>query len=885
MSRPPGGIFFAAVRVQQGAMRQNACRLALAVLLAALLAPPAGGCLLRHQIHYQLLYEGPLPAADGNAWFALDQHDGSLLVRRLGDDGSTLAEVTLAADGVQLDAEPRVDGDGRFWVPGVEPDEDNYVHEPRLALFDAGGHLLAVDERQGSLFGVDRDGVAHLQLQVEDEEGVARVEIWHQDPLSGHRVKAFTLGLDAFGGDFHPVLAGDGSIWALTGAPILGPGGAAIRVLRRFSPGGGEIAAWRLTGEGAGVVTLHAGRGEQVVLAGSPGGEADLWVVDESGVVAHRRPAGITYAHRLVPLAGGGLLLRDGPEAVRLDDDGLVVARHAVAAVPAWAGWRGSDSRAAGHPVERLAHLSGAESERAFARLRDAGPEAVDLLVGWHAAALPNGGPDRGEGVLVNRVLSELMAADPDAVGARVTALLPHLDGDLRRRLTAQLAHAWPRPSGSFVALMTDGLASDHEGERSMARSVFLGFDAPGRFPASREVFDFFLAELAEAHASHGGQHGNDFFLPHFADVAPGLDAVLADPDHAARPAVVAWLERLSDRLPVPRRRQADLDDRVDERALATWALRWAASDDPQLAAAARLVAAAAGDAGSFAALPALPAATGRASDFLARLRARHPAAFDDALVAALAEPALTATDTRPHWRQRTLEALYREATPAQRAALLARLADPALPARGRRAAAAVFTPGTEAAGTAGHETAHDPQLVARLAATPRLLADLAVDDGSLLPTFLAFLWQHLENRPAERGRLEAAFRDACAAESTARRQQRNGGGSWEPTSCLRWAAASDVGRRVPDRLLVEHLGFYDRPEWYAPENRWLPAVVALEARRGPLPGFAGWIRREAVAAPDPEVGRDELTAALGELPEIYHRLAAMPVLELVPRP
>ncbi|HMB54583.1 MAG TPA: hypothetical protein VKU40_14800, partial [Thermoanaerobaculia bacterium] len=502
-------------------MRQNACRLALAVALAAtLLAPPAGGCLLRHQIHYQTLFEGPLPAADGNAWFALERDGGSLLAGRVGDDGSTLAEVKLAADGVHLSTRLHVDAEGRFWVPGAGENREAHVLEPRLAVFDASGRLLAIDERLGSLFGVDEDGVAHLLFQAEDEEGVSHFEIWHQDPLSGHQVKAFSLGLNAFGGDFDPVLAGDGTIWALTGAPLRGADGAAIRVLRHFSAGGGEISARRLAGEGAGAVTLHAGHGEQVVLAGSPGGRAALWTVDESGVVAHRRPAETAFAHRLVPLAGGGLLLRDGPEAVRLDDDGRVLARHAVAAVPMWDGRRGTDSPDAGNPVERLAHLSGPEAECAFARLGEAGPEAVDLLVGWHALALPNGGPDRGEGVLVSRVLSELMAADPDAVGERVTALLPRLDDDLRRRLTAHLADSWERPSGSFVALMTEGLASDDEGVRSVARSAFLGFEAYGRFPARGEVFDFFLAELAEVHASYGGQHGNHFFLPHFADVA-----------------------------------------------------------------------------------------------------------------------------------------------------------------------------------------------------------------------------------------------------------------------------------------------------------------------------------------------------------------------------
>lgn len=118
-------------------MRQYACRLALAAALAALLvAQSADACLIERYVHYQRIFDGPLPAAGGGAWFALGQDDGSLVVQRLGGDGAPLAEVTLRADGFHLGPELAVDGEGRFLVAPWRRDDESRVTERRLAVFE-----------------------------------------------------------------------------------------------------------------------------------------------------------------------------------------------------------------------------------------------------------------------------------------------------------------------------------------------------------------------------------------------------------------------------------------------------------------------------------------------------------------------------------------------------------------------------------------------------------------------------------------------------------------------------------------------------------------------------------------------------------------------------
>lgn len=844
-------------------------RLVLAAVLAFLPAAGAGATSAGFAPEYQRLFEGPLPGRDGGAWFAVAEGDGSLVVARLGDNGSLLDEVTLQAEGLELDPELVVDDDGRFWVPGRSVDESWDIDEV-LVVFDADGRFLAADEQRGAwLVGVE-SRVARL---LAEPAGDGPPELWHQDPLSGHSVVAFALR-ESWNLVTAEALADDGATWILSSTPGEGPGGSESAVLRRYSPTGVELNAWRLLGVD-GHAGLHPSRDGAVVLSDSGDDGTALWTIDGTGVTAGWRVADTPWIERLVPVAGGGLLVRAGEELLRLDADGREVGHLAVTAVPSWENRSTATAAGAADPIGAVARTAGSEAERAVERWRDLGAEGVDRLVEWHtrgprAKAAEADAP----GALFDHLFEELVEADPEAVGARATALLPQLDADVRRRLADALVKGWPRPSAGFVALMAEALTSDDD-VRWPARSAFASRDPEGRFPVSPPVYQLFLAELVAAHAKQNRSPDSDFFLYRFAEVAADLDRVLANPAHPARPAVVAWLQGLPERIPSPYQLTAGGEQ---ERSLAAWALRWSASSDPGLATAARLVAAAAGDEASLAALPAHREATVRQDDFLARLRQRHPERFADALVAALAEPALTGP-VPPPFRTRVLHVLYAAAPPAQRAALFARLADPALPADAVRAVASVFTVRQQIPGEPDPDAALDPEVVARVAASSVLRPHLTAN-----APLVAFLWQRLDGRPGLRRELEPVFRDACAEELDDHRQRvETTSGRPSPSRCIELAAASGVGRLVPDRWLLDHLAHYQRPDRSSHDDRWLPLMVEMERRRGPLPGLAERILREVAAADRPAVGIEELTAVLGAegLPAAWAEAAALPLLDL----
>jgi len=684
------------------------------------------------------------------------------------------------------------------------------------------------------------------------------------------------------------VLADDGAVWLLLDSAVPGPGDAPTLVLRRLSPTGAELAAWRLVGGSFEPYSLrlHPGRDGTVLLAGTVDGAAGVWTLDGDGVSAAHRFAGTapfaTTARfdRVAPDAAGGLLLRQGTEVLRLDEAGTEAGRFAVAALASWATWEGeargravallADSTGPATPqlVEALAHAHGTDAERAMERLFAAGPRAVDLLVAWRASHPSAGdGPGRrfrddgGYGALADHLVDELMAADPDGFGQQVTSLLPTLDADLRERLVRPLVHGWPRPSAGFVALMEEWLTSDDDELASLGDSAFASTfqedgDDPPRFPVSRGVFDHFLAELARLHESNLTGHDR-FFFPRFPEVAVALDAVLADLEHPARPAVVAWLGELPHDLPP--RRSARLWEAGPEpdlavvRSLQRWAERWATADEPELATAAGFVARAAG--------AVVAAADGGEEK--------------------VAERVLSGPEPFHGWQRQAIGALYGRASDDVRAGLFARLAEPGLTPGARRAVADQFR-------HTAHGPAIDQEVVAAVATMPGLLDDLRGEsDGALRVDFVAFLWQRLEERPALRRQLEAVFRDGCAAEAVAVERSvrdHDQGSAYFPTSCLRRSVESDVGRRVPAPLLAEHVALYRRPESFVRSNPWLPTLVEVEAKHGPLPGLAETIRRELLGAPEARVDAEALAVALGsELPAVFAEVAAMPVLDLAP--
>lgn len=786
-------------------------------------------------------------AEDGGFWAFLDsgRENRVLHLVRFDAAGAPQEESSLHVDEGQFSPiAAAIDGAGRVWtavsLPSAprDPLGDPRNRSWRLSVFAADGTQLAAHDTHGSLLGLTGDGAAWVLRQGSGDE---EPEVLRVDPFAAGETRVLSLERSVWGpSDQYDVTYGRALRPAADGAFYFIDVDSATTLLRRYEPPGVAAGEQRIRSSTGGLF-LADNRGD------------DLFLADRDGVVRYRpntplqRWVVVGQIRDIAASDDGAWVLTEGPRILHLLADGSIappldldtpppgmtyaerrelLASSAVAARP-------GHEPGPEHWLEVMMADGGDRGLAARRQLVDLGADAVDAVLATGDRTL---WPQP-----LKRLLADLLAADPDAVGDR---LVDHLEqaaaaGDGRASfLDDVLLGAWPQPSPRFLALLDEQLSSRGP-LAGLARTAYDGghdgweggptLPPPGeRFPAPPWLIERYLDHRAGEPDPRLGDRDR-FLLTQFHRAADGIEAHLLDVDDPARAGLLDTLARFPSALAI----YAPGHFGAAEEVLARRAHAWQASDQLAVAELGTLLSVASGDASAVPRLLATPIDRTReysASEALVALLHRHPATSEPELAAGLVRPLLE----RPSpFATDPLSTLLGDAPPAVLGAAARALAGDDVPCANRAAAEGLLL----AEGTWGAVPA--PDLAALVETGPPAPC---TDTGY---RFLDAAWRRFSDRPMLRRRIEDRVRSTVAATPARPRHGR------PPAWLALFADPQEHGlsRLVPEAKLAELVAEPPPEGWN--EARWVHGVSTAAAARGPWPGFRTWLEAELERRPD----------------------------------
>ena len=485
------------------------------------------------------------------------------------------------------------DGQGRIWIIALGTRDLRTVQ-----VYAADGRRLAeAPVRNGKLIGLTRD--AEAVLVFDDEVEGPRVRL--VDPFSGRQSVAISwLSREEFGPFEEGCLDVSRSVLRTdAGSFYLVRRAYGEGVARRYTRSGVPAESLRVPAWN-GSYEVASTRGEWLFTASS--GHVDRWsadghhlgwpLEDEAKDMVGRADGGayvlLSPGRRLVVFEPGGEVA--GPFALEPPPAGMTwaeraVLRHHVGVVPqsgpqSWAAYLSTAAAAGGEPWNRARRL-------ALSSSAEATDGAIAAAEQWCWVGPPSD------------LLRDLLDLDPAGVGDVITRHLEATAGDGNdvsvEVLASLLVAHWRRPSPRFAILLQDH-ASDDSNLGSWAKRAYAepqhGMAPAERFPAPASLVEHHLADLAEPSGDGPGTDSARFFLAQIEHAGAGLEARLADTEEPAQSNARAVILAFPDLIAA--RDEADYGPAL--RFLASRAATWAASPNPGLREAGRLLSVALGD-------------------------------------------------------------------------------------------------------------------------------------------------------------------------------------------------------------------------------------------------------------------------------------------------